>query len=187
MIKVNLLRDHAVRKRKKLGNLNISRAWLIFLASVVIVIGASGIFTLYINRQIDTGEKKRAELKREEDRLKVLQKEIEKFERLKQLRQSRIDVIEKLKDNQAGPVLLLNTIIESIPKDGVLWLNSLSQKADLIKIVGQTQQPEIIPDFMNNLTVSKIFKTVDLDYIDSQKDASKFSLTCVSIKKSQAE
>jgi Tfp pilus assembly protein PilN len=97
------------------------------------------------------------------------------YEKLKQLRQSRIDVIEKLKENQTGPVLLLNSVIQSIPRDGVLWLTAMTQKSDKIKIVGFTQQTEVIPDFMSNLTASGIFKSVDLEMIDSQKEASKFS------------
>jgi hypothetical protein len=53
--------------------------------------------------------------------------------------------------------------------------------------VGFTQNTEVIPDFMSNLMASGIFGTVDLESIDSQKEASKFSLVCTSITKPQAE
>jgi Tfp pilus assembly protein PilN len=96
-------------------------------------------------------------------------------------------VIEDLKAAQTGPVLLLNNVIQSIPGDGQLWLTSMTQSADRIKIVGYTQQTDIIPDFISNLMTCGMFKTVDLEMIESEKDASKFSLVCMSGKKPQAE
>jgi Tfp pilus assembly protein PilN len=146
-----------------------------------------GAWTISIQHKITTGIEKRRVLRVEEARLETLKKEIEKYEKLKQLRQNRIDIIENLKENQKGPVLLLNTVIQSIPKDGVLWLTSVSQKSDHIKIIGFTQHPESIPDFMNNLAAHGIFQSVDLELIERQKEATKFSLICISITKPQAE
>jgi Tfp pilus assembly protein PilN len=187
MIKVNLLKDQATRARKALATPKVSRIGLIFLAIVVLVAGAMGFWTLHVQRQIQTGREKREALRIEDARLQTLRKEIEKFDKLKQQRQSRIDVIERLKANQTGPVLLLNKVLQSIPRDGVLWLTSLSQKADTIKIIGFTQHTEVIPDFMSNLMACGIFQSVDLETIEAQKDASKFSLICISGKKPQAE
>ncbi len=187
MIKVNLLKDQATRTRKSLAGPNVSRVGLIFLAIAVLAVGVMGAWTYYIGQQIQTGKARRETLRREEARLQALKKEIAQFEKLKQSRQSRIDVIEKLKANQTGPVLLLNKIIQSIPRDGALWLTSLSQKTDTVKIVGFTQHPGVIPDFMSNLMTSGIFQSVDLELIENQKDASKFSLICIGGKKPQAE
>ncbi len=187
MIKVNLLRDHTVRARKTLVKPTVSRIELIFVAIFLLAAGIMGAWSFYVHQQVNAGIEKRKRLRIEEARLQALQKEIGKFEKLKQLRQSRIDVIEKLKAQQTGPVLLLNTIIHSIPEDGVVWLTSLTQKENSIKIIGYTQHTELIPDLMSNLASSGIFKSVDLESIESQKDASKFSLLCTSLKKLQAE
>jgi len=187
MIKVNLLKDQTAQVRKTFAKPTVSRTGLIFLAIFVLIAGATGTWYFYVRHQVQAGTQKRQQLRQEEARLQKLKKEIEKYEKLKQLRQSRIDVIEKLKENQTGPVLLLNSVIQSIPREGVLWLTSLTQKSDRIKIVGFTQNTEVIPDFMSNLTASGIFETVDLESIESQKEASKFSLICMSNSKSQAE
>ena len=187
MIKVNLLRDQTARVRKTFTGPTVSRTGLIFLAIFLLVSAGMGTWLYYVNQQISTGTEKRRRLRIEEQRLESLKKEIDKFEKLKQMRQSRIDVIEKLKENQTGPVLLLNTVIQSIPIDGTLWLTSLTQKNDQIKLVGFTQNTDVIPDFMNNLTASGYFKTIDLEQIESQKEASKFSLLCTGKKKQQAE
>jgi type IV pilus assembly protein PilN len=187
MIKVNLLRDQTAHVRKTFVKPTVSRTGLIFVAIFVLAVVAMGGWYLYLNRQVAQGIAKRDDLRRQEDRLKELKQKIAEFEKLKQLRQNRIDVIEKLKQDQTGPVLLLNTVIQSIPTDGLLWLTSLSQKGDRVTIVGFTQHTEMIPDLMSNLTASGIFSSVDLELMESQKDASKFSLICSSKTKTQAE
>ena len=96
-------------------------------------------------------------------------------------------MIEKLKAGQTGPVLLLNSIIQSIPRDGLLWLTSLTQQGDRVKIVASTQQTEVIPDFITNLMTCGLFRSVDLEMIESQKESSKFSLVCMTGTKSEAE
>jgi Tfp pilus assembly protein PilN len=187
MIKVNLLKDHAVRAHRTFVKPTVSRTGLIMAAIAVLVICVMGAWTLYVRQQVKKSIETRDELSKQEMRLKALQTEIDKFEKLKKMRKDRIDVIENLKAAQTGPVLLLNSVIQSIPREGTLWLTSLTQNADHTKIVGHTQQTDIIPDFMSNLMACGMFKTVDLEMIVSEKDASKFSLICISGKKSQAE
>lgn len=190
MIKVNLLRDHAVRAHKAtFVKPTVSRTGLTMTAIAVLVIGIMGAWTLYLKQQVDNSSKKRDVLRVREQQLKVLQEEIEQFESAKKKRNDRIKVIENLKTNQTGPVLLLNNVLQSIPRDGSLWLTSLTQTDDRVKIVGYTEQTDVIPDFISSLMTCGMFKTVDLESIDSQKEkeASKFSLICMSEKKSQAE
>jgi len=187
MIKVNLLRDQTVRARKQFVTPSVSRTGLIFVAIAVLAAGLMGAWTFYMHRQVQAGQEKEARLRIEVARLQELKKEIQKYEKLKQLRQNRIDVIEKLKSDQKGPVLLLNNVIQSIPRDGLLWLTSLTQNAESVKIVGFTQHQDTIPDFMTNLMTCGMFQSVDLENMESEKDASKFSLICITGKKTVAE
>jgi Tfp pilus assembly protein PilN len=187
MIKVNLLRNHAAPARKPLIRPRVSQIGLIFAAMAVLAAGALGAWTYHLHQQVRTSTEKRDQLRVEEARLQALKQEIAKFEELKQKRQNRIDVIEKLKSAQKGPVLLLNSIIQSIPRDGLLWLTSLDQKSERVKIVGFTQHTEVIPDFMTNLMQCGIFQSVDLENIEAQQETSKFSLVCLTGKKIEAE
>lgn len=187
MIKVNLLRDQTVRMRKTLVRPNVSRTGLIFAALFLLGAGTMAAWTYIVYRQIDASSAKREKLRVEEARLKQLKLEIEKFEKIKQQRQNRINVIEKLKSGQKGPVLLLNSVIQSIPREGLLWLTALDQKAERVKIVGFTQNTEVIPDFMTNLMHCGLFQSVDLELIEAQQEASKFSLVCMTGKKAEAE
>jgi Tfp pilus assembly protein PilN len=187
MIKVNLLRDQTARVRRNFVKPTVSRTGLILAAIFIVVVGGIGAWWLYLNRQIQSYTQERNVLRIRETQLQALKKEIDKFKRMEQLTQSRIDVIEKLKNAQTGPVTLLNQVLQSIPQSGVMWLSNITQKDDQIKIVGFAQQTEAIPDFMSNLAANGFFQTVDLESIESQKEASKFSLLCLSAKKKQAE
>ena len=187
MIKINLLRNHFVRTRSQFVNPAVTRTGFIFLAIAALTAGFMGNRTFHMHGQVQAGREKRARLRIEVSRLQELRTEISEHARLKQLRQSRIDVIEKLKSDQKGPVLLLNNVIQSIPRDGLLWLTSLTQSAQSIKIVGFTQDQETIPDFMTNLMTCGMFQSVDLENIESDKDASKFSLICITGNKTVAE
>jgi Tfp pilus assembly protein PilN len=187
MIKVNLLRDQTARVRRNFVKPTVSRTGLIFAAIFIVVVGGIGAWWLYLDRQIQSYTQERNILRIRETQLQALKKEIDKFKRMEQLTQSRIDVIEKLKDAQTGPVTLLNQVLQSIPQSGVMWLSNITQKDDQVKIVGFAQQTEAIPDFMSNLASNGFFQTVDLESIESQKEASKFSLLCLSAKKKQAE
>jgi len=149
--------------------------------------GGMGGWYFHLKREISNYRERQKILRAEEAGLKNLKQEIEKYEKLKQQRLSRIEVIEQLKENQKGPVLLLNSVIQSIPRKGLLWLSNLTQKDDRIKIVGFTKNPEVIPDLMINLASSGIFQMVDLELIESQKEATKFSLICISANRKKAE
>jgi Tfp pilus assembly protein PilN len=189
MIKVNLLRDQTVRVRRNLSftKPTVSRTGLIFAAIFILVAGGMGAWWFYLDKQIANDTEKLNDLRIKEARLQELKKEIAKFEKMTQLRLSRINVIEKLKEAQTGPVTLLNQVLQSLPQDGILWLTNLTQKEDQVRIVGFAQRTEAIPDFMSNLAANGFFQAVDLESIESQKDASKFSLLCLSAKKKQAE
>ncbi len=187
MIKVNLLRDQTSRVRRNFVKPTVSRTGLIFAAIFIVVAGGIAAWWLYLDRQIQSYTEERNELRIREARLQSLNKEIEKFKQMKQLRLDRINVIEQLKEAQTGPVMLLNHVLQSIPQNGLLWLTQLTQKEDQVKIIGFALQTETIPDFMSNLSANGYFQTVDLESIESQKEASKFSLLCLSAKKRQAE
>ena len=188
MIKVNLLKDPTARvHHKAFVKPTVSRAGLAFVAIIVLVAGGMGAWYFSLKVQAKTLTEKRNKLRIEEARLSELKKELTKFEEIKRQRQNRIDVIEKLKQQQTGPVLLLNHVIQSIPRNRLLWLTNLTQKDTNIKIVGFTEQIEAIPDFMTNLTETGFFQSVDLETIERQKEASRFSLLCVSAQSKPEE
>ena len=96
-------------------------------------------------------------------------------------------MIERLKESQSGPVLLMNNVIQSIPRSSALWLTSMDQKGDRIQITGFTKHSEVIPDLLTNLSASGYFENVDLELLEDPKDTAKFQLVCTAKHSSPAE
>jgi Tfp pilus assembly protein PilN len=187
MIKVNLLKNRAVHTRKSFAKPVVSLMMLILPAIFLLAAGGMASWTHNIKKQINEGTTKRAGLKKIDDELKMLNVEIEKFTKLKSQIEERTKAIDRLQEERSGPVMLLNAVIRSLPPNADLWLTSLSQKSDNIKISGLTSKAEVIPDLMNNLAASGLFIGVDLESIERNENISKFSLLCTSAKKSPAE
>jgi Tfp pilus assembly protein PilN len=187
MIKVNLINDHSGRVRKISVAPTISRMGLVFAAVLLLTVASLTGYWYVLNRQINTLTDTRDRLKVEDERLRGLKNKLAEYEKLKQIRQSRIDVIEKLKEFQTGPVQLLNHVIASIPRDSQIWLVGLEQKGERVQIAGFAARSDVIPDFMVNLSGSKVFKSVELELIQEDKDAAKFSLVCITAQKKGAE
>ncbi|PYV00720.1 MAG: hypothetical protein DMG10_19960 [Acidobacteria bacterium] len=185
MIKVNLLRDQTAHIKKAAVTVKpeVSRTGLIVFAIMGVTVLGLGGYWYYLDGEIKRFTGTRNTLKAENERLQALKKEVEKFEKLKKLRQSRIEIIEKLRDSQTGPVLLLNHVIQSVPRERALWLTSVDQKGDHVQVVGYAFASETIPDFMTNLSRTGFFNSVDLELMEEERDATRFSLTCNTKKK----
>ena len=165
----------------------VSRTVIIYAAVSLIVAGGMGFFWFDLNNKIKLGEQEQIRLREEEERLKSMRKELENLETLRAQRQNRINVIERLKESQKGPVSLLNAVIQAIPSRGNLWLTQLEQKDSGIKVLGATNNPEVIPDLMNNLTASGMFSSVDIELVERKDDSSNFSIRCISKRTTPAE
>jgi len=188
MIKVNLLKDQTTSTRRTVIKPQSSRFGLLILTAMAVVVAGIGITRFYLVRQVQELAVDRNRLNTENERLKGLRKQIDEYEKMLAERQSRIGIIEQLKLNQTGPVLLLNRVVHSIPSGAVLWLTALDQKGDQVRITGFTARGETVPDFMSNLSATGFFKSVDLElYEDVQKDAAKFILVCVNTPRMSTE
>jgi Tfp pilus assembly protein PilN len=157
------------------------------MAFFILILSGMGTSWYYLETQVRILKEQRDTLRTENERLQQSRKQIDELEELKRLRQSRIEVIEKLRDTQTGPVLILNHVIRSMPRDAALWLTVLDQKADRVQIKGYAMRCESILDFMSNLSQSGYFTTVDLELIEVEKNAARFSLGCSTLRKTPSE
>lgn len=192
MIKVNLLRTLTAAKRSgpALPKKPLPRTALILPLVVLLPAAGVGAYWYMVSRQVDDLTARRNQLRIENQRLQDLKKQLAEFEAKKQERQSRIRVIEQLRQNQTGPVLLLNHVIHSIPEKSVMWLTDLEQKGERVQITGYTVYGDSLPDFMSNLAAGGFFRTVDLEiYEDQQKEkqAARFVLVCTTNLKAPTE
>jgi Tfp pilus assembly protein PilN len=189
MIKVNLLRtQRPPRRGAAVSKKPLPRTAIMLLAAVLLPIAGVAAYWFSLNGQIGSLAGRRDQLRVENQRLQDLKTQLAEFEKKTQERQERIRIIERLKENQTGPVLLLNHVLQSIPTDAAIWLTNLEQKGERVQIQGFTVRGESIPDFMSNLAASGYFKTVDLElYEDQQKEAARFTLICMTNYKAPTE
>ena len=177
MIKVNLLRDQTVRTKRAVAMPEVSRTGLMLTAGFVLLAGGLGGSWYYLDRQVEILTSRRVQL----------EKQSADLEQLKKLRQSRIEVIERLKEYQTGPVRLLNHVIHALPREGTIWLTILNQTGDRVQIGGYAARSEAIPGFLSSLSGSGMFKTVDLELIEEEKAGARFALLCTLLRKAPTE
>lgn len=187
MIRVNLLRDQTLRVRRTTMKPEVSRSGLVLVALFVVLVVGLGGWCYAISRQVHALEARRDDLRARSQALEKEKKQVAQYEKLKKVREQRIAVIEKLKENQSGPVELLNNVIQSIPTDGLLWLTLLEQRGDRVQIRGYSARSESIPDFLTNLSRSGSFKTVDLELVEAEANAARFAVVCTIPRRAPVE
>lgn len=128
-------------------------------------------------------------LRLESARLKELTARVLEFEERKRSLEERITIIERLKDNQKGPVELMNIVIASVPDNPPgLWLTSLVQQENLLTIEGRAFDVPFVADFIAALDNSRAFNYVDLQFWEQDQETSiRFQLHCETIDEDQSE
>ncbi len=94
----------------------------------------------------------------------------------------RVDVIDQLRNAQAGPSNLLNTLGDTVNGTEAVWLSSMKDQGGNIAIQGMALSTDAVANLIQNLQKSG-FKNVEIKetYQDEQvKDmqAFQFELTC---------
>ncbi len=119
-------------------------------------------------------------LETESARLKELTAQVLAFEELKRSLEERISIIERLKNNQQGPVELMNIVIGAIPDNPPgLWLTSLVQQETTLSIEGRAFDVPFVADFIAALDDTQLFSYVDLEFWEQDQESSiRFQLSC---------
>lgn len=177
MIRINLIRDRTVVTKKPVIQADVTR-----LGSILVIVFALNllIFLWYgwsLKSERSKKTQQRDKLQAEHLRLQKIAQEVKEQEKLKKQLEERIEVIERLQENQTGPVDLLNKVIASLPDQ--LWLSALSQNGPTINVEGYFLQDDALPQFIASLERTKFFNFVDLNFYEkTETAASKFSLKC---------
>lgn len=164
MIRINLLPTRRERNAVTLKVGMPSRV-LLSLAAVVVVLVAEGLTWYGLDAKRDALQKEKLTAERELVVLRRQVLEVDDFEKDKKLYQNRIDVIQRLKKDQRGPVRLLDRISYELP-DGV-WLTQLSQSGPGISLEGMALSNDALVQYISRLKQSKLF--VDVQLMESRQ------------------
>lgn len=105
-----------------------------------------------------------AQIKVAVDRQKALEqikKQVEEFEARKKLIDEKVNLIDKLKAQQADAVHMLDEISKALPE--FVWLTQMDQAGPALKFQGQSNSLAGVAELIANLQRSGWFPKVDLD------------------------
>jgi type IV pilus assembly protein PilN len=158
VIRINLLTEaKAAAARKKTPVLPTGARLnnLLFIAGVaagVIYIAAMGFYLLQKRRNLDE-EIGKARI--EAERLRSIIEEVKGYETKKASLEEKIELINKLKTNQKGPVRLMDEVSRALPD--LVWLTSLDVVGETITMRGKTLSPNAVATYLENLKKSPFF------------------------------
>lgn len=96
----------------------------------------------------------------EAQRLESIIKEVEDYQKRKESLQKRIDLINDLKQNQKGPVRIMDRISQDLPD--LVWLDRMEMSGGSIKLNGRGLNPNAIANFVENVKNDPLFEEPDL-------------------------
>jgi len=141
------------------------------VAALFVLAGCAGYTALdYLNlqRQDTALHEELIAARAEKARLQPILREVERFEAQKRDLQQRVNLIEELRQNQVGPVHMLDQISRSMPDR--LWLLDMKQTGNDVTLDGKTSTLSSLADFVANLEASGYFaKPVEITNSEEEK------------------
>jgi type IV pilus assembly protein PilN len=107
----------------------------------------------------ETVAQKQAEAKS----LEQIIKDVADYQKQKDNLQKRIDLINQLKQNQRGPVQLMDHISIDLPD--LVWLDKMTVAGGLVTIDGRGLNPNAIANFVENVKNDPMFEEPDLSSV----------------------
>lgn len=166
MIRVNLLGERPTKKSKQTRKSSLPSAPGAVQAYLFLALFAGGALVLCaalywfqssklarLDADITSAQNRQRELQ-------AIKVQVDALEAKRATFQRKVDLIERLKSAQSGPVHLVDEISKSLPD--FVWLSGLEQAGDVIKLSGQSNGLTSVADFISALQRSGWFPAVDL-------------------------
>jgi type IV pilus assembly protein PilN len=180
MIKINLVsegrRPVVSRKTKeRLGIAGMSLGEGLFLLVALLGALAVGGYWWYLRGQIKEREQAIAVAQKEVDELAQVLKEVDDYKAKKEKLEHKINIINDLKRAQWGPVRIMDQVSAALPE--LLWLESLTLRANNIELSGKAFNTNQIAAFIENLGKVPEFQEPRLRDTNKQGQVYAFTIT----------
>ena len=128
---------------------------------IVLGIAAAGILLAlgywFVQKRTLANKKEMVEVRKAEaQKLEAIIAEVEAFQKRKDNLQSRIDLINQLKQNQKGPVRIMDRISQDLPD--LVWLDNMTVDSGRITVKGRGLNPNAIANFVENIKNDPYFE-----------------------------
>ena len=167
MIKINLVREgRAVRGAGAApaaatvsvagapGASNVNNIFIIGLCVLGIVAGLG--WWYWEKRELDNLKQVVDERTIQAQKLEAIIKEVDEYQKRKENLQTRIDLINQLKQNQKGPVRIMDQISRDLPD--LVWLDTMEVGTGTIKLTGRGLNQNAIALFIENIKNDPYFE-----------------------------
>jgi len=194
MIRINLLGQPRPKNKRaaasaaavmEMGEVGSPKLKLVVVAVLVGVLNVGYWYRLDKEKQsiaskMQVAQRRNAELADVKARYMERQKQAEMYKR-------RVDVIDKLRASQSGPVNLLNTIGDTINGTEAVWLNTMKDQGGSVDIEGMALSADAVASLILNLQKTGYFKNIEIketfqDDTFKEMQAFQFTLTCEKAK-----
>lgn len=160
MIRINLLaegrRPTAVRKARKVGLAERDWTHLSLIAAIVLGILVTAGYWFLLQRREAAVREEVVAAEAEVERLRPILEEVEEFKAKQADLERKIEVITNLKNQQTGPVRVMDAVSRALPE--LLWLDQMNVSASNIRISGRAFNVNAISNFIENLDRVPEFK-----------------------------
>ena len=99
----------------------------------------------------------------EAKRLEQIIKDVAEYQKQKASLEKRIELIKQLKQNQRGPVQLMDRISQDLPD--LVWIDKMTVSGGLVSIDGRGLNPNAIANFVENVKNDPMFEEPDLSTV----------------------
>jgi type IV pilus assembly protein PilN len=155
VIRINLLPVRELRRQARMR-----RQLYIFGAAVGAVLIGVALVWWEDMRGIGRLEAEKAGLNAELASLKSIVDEVAELEKRETLLNARLETIKRLRQNQRGPVRVLDTLSRNLPEQA--WLEAIEESAGVYKVMGYALTNFAVADLLRHLQQSREFTAVDL-------------------------
>ena len=165
MIRINLLSEARPQRKKKgvsaLGG--AGRLNTLLMGGAIGLAVLIGIVHYWVLRsQIKAQEEKIRIAQVEVARLEAVLKEVKDYEAKKARVQRKVDLINQLKQNQRGPVRLMDEVSKALPD--LVWIERMDYRGNAISIDGKAFNPPAVANFVANLRLVPSFQEPKVEF-----------------------
>jgi len=180
MIKINLLPEARVERVQRAPMITMGLSDInnyLLVGCLLVGMGVVGVTYWRLSSRLGTVRDEVAVNRAEYERLKPIIDEVEDYKKRNADLKHRIEVIERLKNNQYGPVRIMDEVSKAVPD--LLWLDSMTLSGNTVTVKGKAFNETAVANLIANLAASAFFAEPSLRIMSQdQQGVFSFDLSC---------
>ena len=128
----------------------------IIIAFVILAAVGAGAWWFIMSGKLKDRQEQVVTKQAEAQKLEAIIKDVEAYQKRKDNLQKRIDLINQLKQNQKGPVRVMDRISQDLPD--LVWLDRMTLGGGVVTLSGRGLNPNAIANFVDNIKNDPMFE-----------------------------